>query len=292
MASQQQFGKKKLFKVARELGVSTDRVVEYLVEEGYDDALSGSGFNASITDEEAYYSLRAKYGESFGKKKLFKVAQELNVSTDRVVDYLVEEGYDDALSGSGFNASITDEEAYCAPRAKYADDTEAPARTEEAHSRDVATPDETVEKGARGQDHPGEGDLHHQERGPTGVESPSEFDNFPSGLFQEEEGEHTRLFKPSPILDLRFDKALSPSCFAKGFQESTLDRLNSQLGDLSGIAFESFEYFRDKKGFTSRSRAKDKSSSMLAGLTSRSTGRQEKFFRRSKVLGQGNSLSK
>jgi len=71
----------------------------------------------------------------FKKKKLFKVARELNVSTDRVVEFLEEEGYADALSGSGFNASITDEEAYYVLRDEYADDAEAAARVRELRSQ-------------------------------------------------------------------------------------------------------------------------------------------------------------
>jgi len=70
------------------------------------------------------------------KKKLFKVARELNVSTDRVVEFLEEEGYAEALSGSGFNASITDEEAYYVLRDEYADDAEAAARVRELRSQD------------------------------------------------------------------------------------------------------------------------------------------------------------
>ena len=74
--------------------------------------------------------------EKFKDKRLFKVARELNVSTDRVVDYLEEHGYDDALSGKGFNASITDEEAYLVLRKEYADDAEAAARVRELRERD------------------------------------------------------------------------------------------------------------------------------------------------------------
>jgi len=65
------------------------------------------------------------------KKKLFKVVRELNVSQDRVVEFLEEQGYDDVLSGSGLNAKITDEEAYLVLREEYADDAEAAARVRE-----------------------------------------------------------------------------------------------------------------------------------------------------------------
>jgi len=92
----------------------------------------------------------------FKKKKLFKVARELNVSTDRVIEFLEEEGYADALSGSGFNASITDEEAYYVLRDEYADDAEAAARVRELRSQsddgadrdEVAKLDEEAEEEA------------------------------------------------------------------------------------------------------------------------------------------------
>ena len=76
------------------------------------------------------------------EKRLFKVARELNVSTDRVVEYLEEHGYEDSLTGSGFNASIVDEEAYLVLRDEYADDAEAAARIRELRSEkevDAAT---------------------------------------------------------------------------------------------------------------------------------------------------------
>jgi len=88
------------------------------------------------------------------EKRLFKVARELNVSTDRVVEYLDEHGYEEALTGSGFNASIVDEEAYLVLREEYADDAEAAARIRELRSEkddpgaerdEVATLDEEQE---------------------------------------------------------------------------------------------------------------------------------------------------
>jgi len=68
------------------------------------------------------------------EKRLFKVARDLNVSTDRVVEFLEEEGYEDALTGTGFNASIVEEEAYLVLREEYADDAEAAARVRELRS--------------------------------------------------------------------------------------------------------------------------------------------------------------
>lgn len=75
--------------------------------------------------------------KAFKKKKLFRVAQELNISTDRVEEFLTEEGYEDALSGSGLTAKITDEEAYLVLREKYADDAEAAERIRELRARDA-----------------------------------------------------------------------------------------------------------------------------------------------------------
>ena len=83
--------------------------------------------------------------KKFKKKKLFKVARELNVSTDRVVEFLEEEGFSDALSGNGFNASIVDEEAYLVLRQEYADDAEAAERVRELR-QDKATEEEDVSR--------------------------------------------------------------------------------------------------------------------------------------------------
>jgi hypothetical protein len=55
---------KRLFKVARELGIGTDKVVDFLTDQGYEDALTGSGFNASIADREAYLALRREYNRA------------------------------------------------------------------------------------------------------------------------------------------------------------------------------------------------------------------------------------
>lgn len=88
------------------------------------------------------------------EKRLFKVARDLNVSTDRVVEFLEEEGYEDALTGTGFNASIVEEEAYLVLREEYADDAEAAARVRELRAEkgdggpqrdEVATLDEEQE---------------------------------------------------------------------------------------------------------------------------------------------------
>ena len=77
--------------------------------------------------------------KAFKKKRLFRVAQELNISTDRVEEFLKEEGYEDALSGSGLTAKITDEEAYLVLREKYADDAQAAERIRELRASDEST---------------------------------------------------------------------------------------------------------------------------------------------------------
>lgn len=73
------------------------------------------------------------------EKKLFQVVRELNVSQDRVEEFLEEEGYTDALSGAGLNAKIVDEEAYLVLREEYADDAEAAQRIRELRSQEDET---------------------------------------------------------------------------------------------------------------------------------------------------------
>ncbi len=74
--------------------------------------------------------------KDFQEKKLFQVVRELNVSEDRVVEFLEEEGYEEALSGSGLNAKIVDEEAYLVLREEYADVAEVAARIRELRSEE------------------------------------------------------------------------------------------------------------------------------------------------------------
>ncbi|GIV59123.1 MAG: hypothetical protein KatS3mg043_0212 [Rhodothermaceae bacterium] len=63
MATQTKFKKVRLFKVSRELNVAVDTLVEHLKAAGFADALTGTGLNASITDEEAYYELLEEFAE-------------------------------------------------------------------------------------------------------------------------------------------------------------------------------------------------------------------------------------
>ena len=77
--------------------------------------------------------------KDFQAKKLFRVVRELNVSQDRVEEFLESEGYEEALSGAGLNAKIVDEEAYLVLREEYADDAEVAARIRELRSEDEDT---------------------------------------------------------------------------------------------------------------------------------------------------------
>jgi hypothetical protein len=86
--------------------------------------------------------------QSYFEKRLFKVAKELNVSTDRVVEFLEEQGYGDSLHGTGFNGSIVSQEAYLVLRDEFADDAEAAEKIRELRSEDegeVATLEEEDE---------------------------------------------------------------------------------------------------------------------------------------------------
>ena len=78
--------------------------------------------------------------KDFQEQKLFQVVRELNVSQDRVVEFLESEGYEDGLSGSGLNAKIVDEEAYLVLREEYADDAEAAARIRELRAKEEGGP--------------------------------------------------------------------------------------------------------------------------------------------------------
>ncbi len=82
--------------------------------------------------------------KAFKKKRMFKVTRELNVSQDRIEQFLQEHGYAEALSGKGLNASITSEEAYLRLREEYADDAEAAARVRELRSQSTEAEEETA----------------------------------------------------------------------------------------------------------------------------------------------------
>jgi len=112
------------------------------------------------------------------EKRLFKVARDLNVSTDRVVEFLEEEGYGDALTGTGFNASIVDEEAYLVLRNEYADDAEVAARIRELRSQEDEGPqrDEvaTLDEGQEAEPEPVEEPAEAEESSVVEEEEPAE----------------------------------------------------------------------------------------------------------------------
>lgn len=117
------------------------------------------------------------------EKKLFKVVRELNVSQDRVVEFLENQGYEDSLSGSGLNAKIVEEEAYLVLRDEYADDAEAAARVRELRSEEdegtperdeVATLEEEQEAEPESTDEEGEEEAPVEEPDVPVDESPTE----------------------------------------------------------------------------------------------------------------------
>lgn len=138
------------------------------------------------------------------EKRLFKVARDLNVSTDRVVEFLEEEGYEDALTGDGFNASIVEEEAYLVLREEYADDAEAAARVRELRSEkegdggpqrnEVATLDEEQEAEAADDEQDEAADASAEEA-PTDAEEEAEVSDADQGS-DEEEGSETEAEEP------------------------------------------------------------------------------------------------
>ncbi len=72
-----------------------------------------------------------KKPKKFRKVRLHKVVKELNLTTDTIVNYLTERGYESALKGNGINAAITDQDAYLDLLDNFAEDREMRARVEE-----------------------------------------------------------------------------------------------------------------------------------------------------------------
>jgi translation initiation factor IF-2 len=68
---------------------------------------------------------------TFKKVRLFKVSKELNISIDTIVQYLIDHGHGEALTGAGVNAAITDEVAYQTVLSEFAADKAAAARVQE-----------------------------------------------------------------------------------------------------------------------------------------------------------------
>lgn len=72
-----------------------------------------------------------KTPKKFKKVRLFKVARELNVSIDTLIQHLEERGYASALTGRGVNAALTDEDAYLDLQETYAADSATVSRIRE-----------------------------------------------------------------------------------------------------------------------------------------------------------------
>lgn len=66
--------------------------------------------------------------KKFKKVRLFRLAKQLNVSSDALVDHLKESGFSDSLVGSGINAAVASEEAYEDLMDFFADDKEQAER--------------------------------------------------------------------------------------------------------------------------------------------------------------------
>ncbi|MCY4172329.1 MAG: translation initiation factor IF-2 [Bacteroidetes bacterium] len=83
--------------------------------------------------------------KKFKKVPLHKVSLELNRTTDTIVSYLEENGYADALSGSGIRAAITSEDAYLDLLEHYSDDREVHERVVELRSiREAQRAEESI----------------------------------------------------------------------------------------------------------------------------------------------------
>ena len=87
----------------------------------------------------------ATSAKRFKKKKLFKVAKELNIQTTHIESFLEESGYGDALKGSGIMASITKEEAYVALLNRFKSDRATAARVEKLREERQAREAELAE---------------------------------------------------------------------------------------------------------------------------------------------------
>lgn len=78
----------------------------------------------------------------FKKVRLFKLVRELNVSLETLKEHLEQNGYADALTGSGINAAIQDEAAYNELLSAFADDMETAARVHKKRARQTASEEE------------------------------------------------------------------------------------------------------------------------------------------------------
>ncbi len=86
----------------------------------------------------------AKENGKFKKVRLFKVAKDLNVTIDTVVDHLKQKGHAAALVGSGPNASITEEDAYAELLEAFASDKAHASRLKELRAAQKAEEEEYI----------------------------------------------------------------------------------------------------------------------------------------------------
>ena len=75
--------------------------------------------------------MATKEKKRFKKVRLHKVAKELNLTIDTIVDHLKDNAKDASLTGKGINAAIADEEAYLDLLEHFADDMQTRARVRE-----------------------------------------------------------------------------------------------------------------------------------------------------------------
>jgi translation initiation factor IF-2 len=81
------FKKVQLFKLAKELGVTTDRLEDHLKGHGFASALKGSGLMAAVTNEEAYFALLQEFSsdkEQVSRLREAKVQEAARLEAERV----------------------------------------------------------------------------------------------------------------------------------------------------------------------------------------------------------------
>ena len=76
---------------------------------------------------------------NFKKVRLFKLVRELNVSLETLKEHLEQNGYADALTGSGINAAIQDEAAYNELVSAFADNIETAGRVHKKRARQTVS---------------------------------------------------------------------------------------------------------------------------------------------------------
>lgn len=92
----------------------------------------------------------------FKKVRLFKLVRELNVSLETLKEHLEQNGYADALTGSGINAAIQDEAAYNELLNAFADDMETAARVHKKRTRQTVSDEQPSEPESETVDSPAE----------------------------------------------------------------------------------------------------------------------------------------